>query len=199
MRIENANNAQSLMHEFRFIATLTKRTSMAFKDVKRIYGQFADANEEDDFAKCAAIALIFLFGQESVNPSEELDFGDPDFFIERLDELILLQDLKCNHVNSAGQFLELLENNDFRGALFFTAKENYIDHVYAARPSYKIGEVVEGVIPEYEKRFIVIDLGRGDGVEDRNLDEMIDLYAGSYTASLEGGGFGKVVYVLSAS
>ena len=199
MRIENANNAQSLMHEFRFIATLTKRTSMAFKDVKRIYSQFVDANEEGDFRKCAAIALIFLFGQESVNPSEELNLGDPDFFFERLDELILQQGLKYNDVNSASQFLELLEKDDFRGALFFTAKKNFIDHVYAARPSYKIGEVVKGVIPEYEKRFIVVDLGREVGVEDRNLEEMIDLYAGSYTASLEGGGYGKVVYVLSAS
>jgi len=199
MKAKDVENPRMLLHDLRLKQTVVSRTVSAVQDVERVFKQY-DTNGEDDFGKCAALSLIYLFGQESVYPSEELNFRDYDKFFDRLDELVFQQGFKYTRTDSSGQFLELLENDDFRGALFCTSQKHGIDHVYAARPTFQIvGEAIEGEIPKYEKRFTVIDIAREGLVENRTLEEMIEHYAEAYVASLESGGFGKVVYVISSS
>lgn len=199
MSREGINERRLTLHDFRLISTITSRHKNAVKDVGRIYKQF-DVNEKGDFERCATLALVFLFGQESVYPSEELDYQNNEKFFERLDELTVEHGLAIRRASSSGRFLELLDGDNFRGVLFFTARKHGIDHVFAAIPTYvEANNTVTEEIPEYVKRFTVVDGAKESVIEIKNLEEMVELYAESSVATLEDGGYGKVVYILSSS
>jgi len=177
---------------------MNNTTLEALKDADKLNTELIEKTNEGFEGGCSLVSIAYLFGYESVMPSEEQEFPNSEIFFERFEEIVEERGLTLVMPNSSGEFLSLLESDDFYGCIIVTETENNdVGHMLAVRPIYnKEGEDEED---KFMKKYAVVDVGRKLKTGIMNEEEMVDYYSDSMVIDHSDGSYFRGIFVIMNS
>jgi hypothetical protein len=194
-------------HELKRMLSVNYATGEALREAEKTYTKLEEELEGEEGSGCSIVALVYMFGYENIMFSEEQKYKETRVFFDKFNELVEEGNLSVVIPCSSGEFLNLIDKDDFYGCLIITetgkkrtteTETIYIGHVYAIRPSYQPdGSDDKG--DKFIKTFAVLDIGRNGKSSLIDTDTMIDIYTDALLVDGSDGGYTRGIFVLMTS